>query len=132
LVCEWHEFHAATIECLTEFPADSWVVCSHVLLECFAVLTRLPPPYRLSSASARDLLTANFLAKVSICPVSEADISAALELVAEQNLAGGMVYDAVIAHSVSRAGASKLLTWNARHFALVAPPQLAIHTPRNC
>jgi predicted nucleic acid-binding protein len=44
-------------------------------------------------------------------------------------VAGGLVYDAVIARSIFNAGARVLLTWNVQDFLQVAPAGLEIITP---
>ena len=41
---------------------------------------------------------------------------------------GGQTYDAFIAHSALKAGASTIVTWNVRHFARFAG-QIAVESP---
>jgi predicted nucleic acid-binding protein len=129
LLCEWHEFHARTAASIAKVPLKSMVICCHVLLECFVVLTRLPAPYRIPPRQAERLLAANFSNSVHIPGVLERDTWASLARVAEQQTGGGKVYDAVVAHATAQAGASTLLTWNVKDFLVVAPHGLEIRTP---
>jgi len=129
LLCEWHEFHAPTAAAIGTVPLKSMVICCHVLLEAFAVLTRLPAPYRIPPRQAERLLAANFSDSVQICGVLERDTWASLARVAERQAGGGKVYDAVVAHATAQAGASTLLTWNVKDFIVVAPHGLEIRTP---
>jgi predicted nucleic acid-binding protein len=99
------------------------------LLECFAVLTRLPAPYRIPARQAERLLAANFSDSVALCGVLEGDVWAALGRAAERQVRGGKIYDAVVAQATARAGASVLLTWNVKDFVVVAPHGLEIRTP---
>jgi predicted nucleic acid-binding protein len=129
LLCDWHEFHAATIAGLGAGSLKNVIVCCHVLLESFAVLTRLPALYRIPVRQAERLLAENFSGSAAVCDVAEGDLWQALATAAERQAAGGKIYDAVVAQATARAGASVLLTWNVRDFVAVAPHGLEIRTP---
>lgn len=118
-----------TAAALATVPLEKLVICCHVLLECFAVLTRLPAPYRIPPHQAQRLLAANFSDSDQVCGIADHDTWAALSRVAEQQVGGGKVYDAVVAHATAQAGASLLLTWNVKDFRAVAPHGLEIRTP---
>ncbi|MEX2303335.1 MAG: PIN domain-containing protein [Bryobacterales bacterium] len=128
LLCDWHEFHAPTIATIGTESLKHVVICRHVLLECFAVLTRLPTPYRVPPRQAEHLLTTNFSESV-LCGLLDGDLWAVLDRAAERQVGGGKIYDAVIADSTARAGASVLLTWNVKDFLAVAPAGLEIRSP---
>jgi predicted nucleic acid-binding protein len=129
LLCDWHEFHARTTAAVEAVPLKNLVICTHVVLECFAVLTRLPAPYRIPPRQAEQLLTANFSATAILCGVLEGDLWAALDRAGERQAGGGRIYDTVIAEATARAGASLLWTWNVKDFLAVAPPGLEIRAP---
>jgi predicted nucleic acid-binding protein len=63
-VCGWHESHLAAREAIERRlrQADTMLVAGPALVEAYAVLTRLPPPHRLSASDAVALLDANFIA----------------------------------------------------------------------
>ena len=129
LFCEWHEFHLATLKTFSARPGRRWVISAHVLAECFAVLTRLPPPFRIAPPQARELLAVNFSESADIAEVSKQDVWAALKHAADRGFGGGRVYDAIIAHSTARCGATVMLTWNIKDYLVVAPAGLEVRTP---
>jgi hypothetical protein len=62
-VCSWHEHHeAAANEIERRLAARAkMIVAAPALVEAYAVLTRLPPPHRLSPQTALTLLENNFI-----------------------------------------------------------------------
>lgn len=98
----WHEGHQPATAALARRPR----VPAHVLVEAYSVLTRLPPPHRAPAE-----LVVTFLAE----RFPEAPLSlparAHLELVeaaARTGLAGGAIYDALVAATARHAGATLL------------------------
>jgi predicted nucleic acid-binding protein len=117
-VCSWHEHHAAAADEIERRldRGERMVVAAHVLVESYAVLTRLPPPHRLSPADAWTLIRTNFAAGAKLASLSGPDHVRLLEHLSSTGVGGGRVYDALIAECASRAGAGALLTLNPRHF----------------
>lgn len=76
----------------------------HALLESYAVLTRLPAPLRLDPPTAWRLLDANFGKRV--LDLSKAATTALLGRLALAGVSGGAVYDALVAETARRAGAT--------------------------
>ena len=105
------------------------VIAGHALLECFAVLTRLPGSLRTPPQTALRILDLCFGDGTEICGLSPQDCWSAMGELAGSGRGGGRVYDAVIARATGRAGASVLLTWNVSEFLSVAPPGLEIREP---
>ena len=98
----WHEGHRAAAAALARRPR----VPAHVLIEAYSVLTRLPLPHR-----APPDLVATFLAERFPEPPLVLPARAYLELVessARTGMAGGAVYDALIAATVRHANATLL------------------------
>jgi predicted nucleic acid-binding protein len=129
-VCGWHEQHrtaAAEIERRLD-RGERLSVAAHALSEAYAVLTRLPPPHRMSPADAWEVLRANFTDQGMVVALSASQHVALLRRLAKAGLSGGTTYDALIAECAVRAGANTLLTFNDRHFQ-PAPPGLAIVVP---
>jgi hypothetical protein len=52
-----------------------------------------------------------------------------IEMLTRLGLGGGRVYDAAICQSVADAGATVLLTWNAKHFLPISPAGLNVREP---
>ena len=117
-VCSWHEHHdtaAAELERRLG-RGERLLVAAPALIEAYAVLTRLPPPHRLSAADAWALVEANFVAQATVVALEADAYVALLRHAATQEVAGGRVYDAVIGECARNARAEVLLTFNRRHF----------------
>lgn len=98
----WHERHGAAIRAVTRgarLPA-------HAALETLAVLTRLPPPHRAPADLVVRFLSASFPQPMLTLPAREH--RALLETCARLGILGGNVYDALIAATAARAGATLL------------------------
>jgi predicted nucleic acid-binding protein len=91
------------------------VLAAHSLAETYAVLTRLPPPFRLRGADARSLLEANW-AKTETVHLTGPETWSALRAAEERGVTGGRTYDALIAAAALKARVDLLLTWNVKHF----------------
>ncbi len=98
----WHEHH----ESARSSVAGARFLPAHVALETFAVLTRLPPPHRVSGAAVRTFLEANF--SVPWLSLDGRGHQSLVEELASRALAGGAVYDAVVAFTARQAGATLL------------------------
>lgn len=131
-VCAWHEHHAAAAD---EIEArlgrgERLVLAAHVLVEAYAVLTRLPPPHRLAPGDAWTLIRANFVEQAGIAALTGAEHVGVLGTLAAADIRGGRTYDAVIGAAAQKAGAAVLLTFNPRHFE-PAPEGMLIATPQD-
>ena len=98
----WHDGHRAALAALDRRPR----LPAHVLLESYSVLTRFPPPHRTSPATATSFLETRFAEPLLALP--PADYRNLVESAARGGLAGGSIYDAVIAWTAKRAGATLL------------------------
>jgi predicted nucleic acid-binding protein len=130
LLAEWHEHHKTAVHGYEKRLArgERLVIAGHAFLECFSVLTRLPPPLATSPETAAAILSKYLHAGELAGMTAEACRSAVQDLAA-RGLGGGRIYDGIIALCSYQAGATTLLTYNARHFLPVAPPGLAIVEP---
>jgi predicted nucleic acid-binding protein len=131
LVCGWHVDH---LRSSTEFSrrlsrGEELVVAAPTLVEAYAVLTRLPPPYRVATADALFLLESNFMGERRLVSLSERAYESLLRESAGRGIAGGRVYDAVVAECAVQAGVDALLTLNERHFQDLARDRLKLVVP---
>jgi predicted nucleic acid-binding protein len=127
-VLSWHEFHERAVIALQKAVAGRRLLMPlSVLIESYSVLTRLPAPYRLRPEVAYELLHDSF-AGARVISVSPATAWTFLQNCVETGTVGGRVYDAVIASAAITAGASELLTFNARDFE-VFRDRIAIVVP---
>lgn len=86
-----HQHHEVTFRALSDRVLG---LCGHAAFETFSVLTRLPGSQRLSPTVARRLLEVNFPASRQLSATAATALLASL---AQQNIAGGAVYDALVA-----------------------------------
>lgn len=93
------------------------LLAAHSLVECYSVLTRLPPPLRLPPGVAGQLIQVSFVARGAVISLSADQYVELLAKLAASGIAGGRTYDAVIAATARAADADVILTFNARDFA---------------
>ncbi len=104
----WHEHHARAAAALATLD----FVVAHCLLETYSVLTRLPAPHRIAPATAAAWLRMA-LGTARVVALGAAEQRKLVQTCVEQSIAGGAVYDAVIAATSARFDA-RLLTLDAR------------------
>jgi len=131
LVCGWHPDHSRSSAEISRrlSRGEELLVAAPALVEAFAVLTRLPPPYRITSADALFLLESNFMGDRRLISLSEGTYRSLLRESAGFGVAGGKIYDAIIAKCAVQAGASALLTLNERHFKDLFQDRLKLVVP---
>jgi predicted nucleic acid-binding protein len=101
----------------------------HCCLEFYSVATRLPPEYRLRPPEALQLVEEVVLPNATVLDLPSAERLAMLERAAEENVAGGRVYDAHIAEIARAAGAAVIVTDNRRHFVAALRYGIRVETP---
>ncbi len=131
-VCGWHEWHDRSAREIQERldAGQTLIIGAPALAETFAVLTRLPPPHRVSPHVAAQLIDANFMrANLDIVSLGVDHFVDLIRTAPQRGIAGGRVYDAVILSCAMAAGASALLTFNERHFRSLAHSDIEIVVP---
>lgn len=118
LLCAWHERNGAVAAAVGGAldGGATLIVPVHVLIESYAVLTRLPAPHRMAPSDAFRLLDENFRAGVETPALGARDSWGFLGEASRDGIGGGRSYDALIAAAARRARATALYTLNARHF----------------
>ena len=129
--CGWHEHHDRAREEIERRlrDAETLLVAAPALVETYSVLTRLPPPHRLSPADALTLLEENFMSTGKIVALDARSYRALLRRAPRNGVAGGRTYDAIIAECARRAKDTTLLTFNMSHFLPFAGRGLEIVMP---
>ena len=118
-VCSWHEHHEAAANEIESRLAGraKMIVAAAALVETYAVLTRLPPPHRLSPQTALTLLENNFFKLATVIALNAKSYQTLLLAAPKNNVAGGRIYDAAIGACAEQGKASTVLTFNAGDFA---------------
>ncbi len=130
-VCAWHQHHAPARGEITRRlrAAEPMFIAAPAAVEAYAVLTRLPPPYRLASADALRLIEASFTSAGRLIALSAGSYVALLRRAAAEKIVGGRTYDAVIAECVLNETDVALLTFNEDDFSSFAERGLQIIVP---
>lgn len=98
----WHAAHASAFAVLRQKPR----LPAHAALESFSVITRLPQPQRASAAVIAMFLRAHFAdAYIALSPPQYERV---VQQAADAGIAGGAIYDALIAATAREAGATLL------------------------
>lgn len=88
---------------------------THSFAELYSVMTRLPPPLRVTPEEAVEILT-DLAEYVEPIPLVATDYQRAIALMAQLNLPGGGIFDAVIAQAALKTSVDRLMTFNAKDF----------------
>jgi predicted nucleic acid-binding protein len=96
---------------------EDLAVAAHSLVEAYSVLTRLPPPHRLSAKDASTLVHSNFAEGATVIALAAADYQRLIATAPAAGVTGGRTYDAVIVESAHKGKASEILTLNDKDFA---------------
>jgi predicted nucleic acid-binding protein len=103
----WHESHEAARRALDR----ELELIEHCALETYSVLTRLPPPHRVSGEIVRDFLAARFPRRfLRLEPQAHKDFVLELPI---RGITGGAAYDALVAATAVASGA-ELVTCDKR------------------
>jgi predicted nucleic acid-binding protein len=78
-------------------------------------MTRLPPPLRVTPEEAVEILM-DLAEYVKPIPLVATDYQRAIALMAQLNLPGGGIFDAVIAQAALKTSVDRLMTFNAKDF----------------
>jgi len=95
---------------------ETMIIPGHCLVECYSVLTRMPPDRRVQAREAFNFLS-DFASSGDVVALSGQNYLPVLESAVAAGISGGRIYDALIAEAARLGKADVLLTFNLRHFA---------------
>jgi predicted nucleic acid-binding protein len=123
--------HVVAHDCFRRYSSgDHTGYCStHALAECYATLTALPLPRRVSAADACALVERNFFSKLQTISLDDLDYQEAIRLTARQGLLSGQIYDALHVAAARKAGCTRIYTYNLKHFRLLCPGEIELSSP---
>ncbi len=127
----WHEHYetaAAALVMLLE-GRDRVILPLHSLVEAYAVMTRLPPPHRLSSKRALAMLEGSFRNRLTLVGLDGEEGWGLIRDLDQQSIAGGASYDALIVACARKGGAQRILTFNRKHFERLESEDIEIVIP---
>jgi predicted nucleic acid-binding protein len=98
----WHEHHAVARKALADRPR----LVAHAVVECYSVLTRLPPPHRAQPSIVHSFISERFADP--FLTLSETGYQELLATVTSNQILGGSAYDALIAFTAAEHEATLL------------------------
>ena len=127
----WHEHHhraLPVVQAALSSP-EPVILPLPALIEAFAVMTRLPQPWRIKAADAHRLLQDTFRAEAQVVGLDGAATWSLLDAALAQEVSGGATYDAHIAACARKARAARLATFNRRHFERMDLGEMVLLVP---
>jgi predicted nucleic acid-binding protein len=115
-----HVHHAASLEVFTRFEKKEACCGAHSLVEVYSALTRMPGKHRISGDQAM-LFIGSIRERLTVVGLTPDEYVEMLTASSAQGIAGGAIYDALLAACAVKSGAKKLFTWNLRHYGLLGP-----------
>jgi predicted nucleic acid-binding protein len=127
-----HEHHEAARRTVDDALSrrGGAILPTPVIFEAYAVLTRLPPPWRLRADVAERLLRDTFAEHATVVSLPDGGGAwSAVRILAQRGLIGGIAHDAHVAACARAAGASALATLNGRDLARLDLGAMALVVP---
>lgn len=119
LIVAAHPEHDRVLKCFERWQSsrDALCLCTHSLVELYAVLTRMPASPRIGPDLAKRLIHENIqLNAIETVALDSADYMAVIESMADLGYAGGIVYDMLIVQAARKMNVDQIVTLNAADF----------------
>jgi len=97
------------------------IIGAHTLAELFNKLTSVPMPRPVRVDEAQAMLKDGVEKYFQIVHLDASDYFAVIDKLAARNLAGGIIYDALILRAGMKANVDRILTLNPSHFRRIDP-----------
>lgn len=110
-----HAHHADSFSLFLRQNSKIAAVAAHSLAEVYAATTGMPGKHRAAPHEAM-LFLENIRERFTIVELDTERYRTALQRAADAGIAGGGVYDVLLAYAAVFAKASVLYTWNLKHF----------------
>ncbi len=120
-----HEHHESSLHAFLKYPKREAAASVHSLAEVFSTLTALPGKHRVGPDQAM-LFLQTMRERLTLVALSEVEYYEAIDAASARAIAGGAVYDALLAHCALKIKAQTLYTWNVRDFQRLGP-EIASH-----
>lgn len=122
-----HASHARAFPVLERVQngKDEGFAAAHTLAEMYAILTKLPPPFRHSPEQALLSIEENVVRNFTISSLTGNDYAMLIREAAVAGIQGGTIYDAVLLKAAEQTNPDRIYTLNLKHFLAVATEHLA-------
>lgn len=115
-----HVHHRASLALFIRFGKSTGCCGAHSLAEVYATLTRMPGKHRISGEQAM-LFIGSIRERLSIVALDGDEYAQALEISAALGIAGGGIYDGMLAQCAIKAKVETIYSWNIGHYARCGP-----------
>ena len=131
VVIDQLERHETALHRFTQERDQGATLCcsTHTLAECYAVMTALPLPKRISATEASHLLEANFIQGLTVIDLTSEDYARAIQLCASKHRISGQIYDALHIVAALKEGCETAYTYNLDHFESLADGKIRVALP---
>ncbi|MFO1186221.1 MAG: PIN domain-containing protein [Alphaproteobacteria bacterium] len=114
------DHHEPSFDLLIQQKKTTSFTAAHCFAETYSTLSRLPPGHRVSPDQVL-LYLKDISERLTLITLDESEYVAAISNAASMGIAGGAIYDALIAQCALKAKAQVIYTWNVKHFARLGP-----------
>ncbi len=115
-----HDYHVPGLNAFVSADKTIAACGVHTLAEVYAVTTRMPGEYKVAPGDAW-LFLRQVSERCALIALNPDEYWATLEAIIKEQRTGGIIYDALLIACARKAKADKILTWNVKHFQLIAP-----------
>ncbi len=110
-----HPHHAASFGLFSQFSKAQASCGAHSLAEVYSTLTRMPGKFRVSGDQVM-LFIGSIRERLTVVSLDDGEYAEALGAFAALGVAGGAIYDALLAACALKVNAEIIYTWNVRHY----------------
>jgi predicted nucleic acid-binding protein len=110
-----HQFHQPSIDLFLGFKKNDVSCGAHSLAEVYSSITGRSGRERVSPDEAM-LFLGDVRERLTVVSLDDQEYFRALEASAALGIAGGAIYDSLLAHCALKAKARTIYTWNAKDF----------------
>jgi predicted nucleic acid-binding protein len=119
-----HEHHAPSLDLVVRFQKDQACCSTHSLAEVYSTLTGMPGKWRVGGDGAL-LFLRDIRERLTLVSLSTREYFELLEEAATGHVAGGAIFDALLAKCALKAKAELLYTWNVQDFVWLSSASAA-------
>lgn len=116
----FHEFHHRAIVPVRDIDPTTSCTGDRALNEFYSVLTGATKPHKTSPANAMRLVD-QYAQRLKVVTLSWEENLHVMRSCIARDITGGTVYDALLVACARKAGATRIYTFNPRHFLRIAP-----------
>jgi predicted nucleic acid-binding protein len=115
-----HQFHQPSIDLFLRFRKNEACCGAHSLAEIYSSVTGRTGRERVSGDEAM-LFLGDVRERLTIVSLDDKEYFKAIQASSALGIAGGTIYDALLAHCAIKAKAQAIYTWNTRDFTRLGP-----------